>query len=56
MEKDPRPVIRGTAAWAIGRIGDSTALYKLEDLKTKEQDVDVRNEIDKGIAMLKNEG
>ena len=30
MHKDPRPVIRGTAAWAIGKIGDDQQLPELE--------------------------
>ena len=33
-KKDPRPVIRGTAAWAIGKIGGEKALSILKKLET----------------------
>ena len=56
IKNDTRPVIRGTAAWAVGRIGDKTAIVALEAFKEHEPDEDVRLEIDKGIAMLKGEG
>ncbi|MGM0837901.1 MAG: tRNA epoxyqueuosine(34) reductase QueG [Bacillota bacterium] len=56
MKNDTRPVIRGTAAWAVGKIGDLSALEALIKFKETEQDEDVRSEIDKGMAMLKGEG
>lgn len=56
MKHDTRPVIRGTAAWAVGKIGESSALESLIKFKETEQDEDVRSEIDKGMAMLKGEG
>jgi len=56
MKHDTRPVIRGTAAWAVGKIGDLSAMEALIKLKETEQDEDVRSEIDKGMAMLKGEG
>jgi epoxyqueuosine reductase len=30
MHKDPRPVIRGTAAWAVGKIGGADVMGELE--------------------------
>jgi epoxyqueuosine reductase len=56
MKHDTRPVIRGTAAWAVGKIGDISAMEALIKLKETEQDEDVRSEIDKGMEMLKGEG
>lgn len=56
MKHDTRPVIRGTAAWAVGKIGDISAMEALIKLKETEQDEDVRFEIDKGMEMLKGEG
>jgi epoxyqueuosine reductase len=54
IKNDPRPVIRGTAAWAIGRIGDPQpqTLEVLKNHLTTEQDPDVLKELEKGIAML----
>ncbi|WP_223700956.1 tRNA epoxyqueuosine(34) reductase QueG [Sutcliffiella deserti] len=54
MKNDPRPVIRGTAAWAVGKIGDKAALESLVGFKEQEQDEGVLMEIDKGIAMLQD--
>jgi epoxyqueuosine reductase len=51
MRKDPRPVIRGTAAWALGKIGGEEAKAALLAAKENEIDADVLREIDKGLAM-----
>ncbi|MFB4212053.1 tRNA epoxyqueuosine(34) reductase QueG [Shouchella sp. JSM 1781072] len=57
LTEDPRPVIRGTSAWAIGKISESEHEKKaLEDAKLNEQDEDVKNEIEKGLAFLKQKG
>ncbi|WP_042476811.1 tRNA epoxyqueuosine(34) reductase QueG [Bacillus ndiopicus] len=53
MKKDERPVIRGTAAWALGRIGGQGVREELLAAKEQEQDVEVLAEIDKGLALLK---
>ncbi|MGE6630766.1 tRNA epoxyqueuosine(34) reductase QueG [Bacillus sp. NPDC077027] len=53
MHKDPRPVIRGTAAWAIGKIGDIEQLSELEKALEREQDEEAMQEVEKGIAFLK---
>jgi len=53
MHEDPRPVIRGTSAWAIGKIGEKSALSELEKAISREKDSEVQNEIQKGIEMLK---
>lgn len=52
MHKDPRPVIRGTAAWAIGKIGDEQPLSELEKALERESDEEAKQEIEKGIKLL----
>lgn len=52
MHKDPRPVIRGTAAWAIGKIGDDQQLPELEKALERESDEEAKQEIVKGIELL----
>lgn len=52
MHKDPRPVIRGTAAWAIGKIGDDQQLPELEKALKRESDEEAKEEIVKGIELL----
>ncbi|TWI56136.1 tRNA epoxyqueuosine(34) reductase QueG [Halalkalibacter nanhaiisediminis] len=54
MQKDPRPVIRGTAAWAIAQIGSIEEKNRLEQAKNKEIDEEVLLEIEKGISILEN--
>ncbi|MEK4627202.1 MAG: tRNA epoxyqueuosine(34) reductase QueG [Solibacillus sp.] len=52
LKKDERPVIRGTAAWAIGKIGAEGAKEILLAAKAKEQDEEVLVEIEKGLAFI----
>lgn len=52
MNKDTRPVIRGTAAWAIGKIGGAEALAALQTALTKETDEEVIAEIQKGLELI----
>ncbi|PPA72464.1 tRNA epoxyqueuosine(34) reductase QueG [Jeotgalibacillus proteolyticus] len=54
MNNDPRPVIRGTAAWAVGKIGGSKAKDALLEFKEKEKEGDVLQEIEKGLSFLNN--
>ena len=54
MVKDERPVIRGTAAWAIGRINAEGATLALQQALQKEQDEEVLAEIHKGLALATN--
>ncbi|MDT2736245.1 tRNA epoxyqueuosine(34) reductase QueG [Enterococcus pseudoavium] len=54
-QEDVRPVIRGTAAWAIGRLGKSEPeqwLAHLAELKNKETDSEVLAEIEQAITEL----
>jgi epoxyqueuosine reductase len=54
MHQDPRPVIRGTAAWAIGKIGEKDVEKELKKAYDLEKDEDVKAEITKGLALLNN--
>lgn len=55
MKTDPRPVIRGTAAWAIGRIGTDEGRLALEHAQQQEKDEEVLAEIAKGLAFFSAE-
>lgn len=55
-EEDPRPVIRGTAAWALGKIGGEEAKDALEKMKRSEQSLEVLAEVEKGLAFLRGSG
>ncbi|UNK19246.1 tRNA epoxyqueuosine(34) reductase QueG [Paenibacillus sp. N3/727] len=50
--KDPRPELRGTAAWALGRIGGEEALNNLEKGMKSEQDHKVRNMLTQALNKL----
>ncbi|MED1561079.1 iron-sulfur cluster-binding protein [Alkalihalobacillus alcalophilus ATCC 27647 = CGMCC 1.3604] len=54
LKEDPRPVIRGTAAWAIGKIGHVEGEIWLKTAKEKEKDEQVLVEIEKGLNLLEN--
>ena len=54
LKDDPRPVLRGTAAWALGKIGDESAIEILKEASLKEKDEQVLQEIEKGLNMLIN--
>lgn len=56
LHKDDRPVIRGTAAWALGKIGGDTAQTALHEAEATEQDEEVRSEIYKGLQFLSSIG
>ena len=49
MKKDPRPVIRGTAAWAIGKINTQEGFFALQEAEKTEQEETVLIEIRKGL-------
>ncbi|KGR86958.1 iron-sulfur cluster-binding protein [Ureibacillus massiliensis 4400831 = CIP 108448 = CCUG 49529] len=55
MKKDERPVMRGTAAWAIGKIGGPLAEDALLNALEREKDEAVIHEIHKGMRLLKAE-
>ncbi|NMO98088.1 tRNA epoxyqueuosine(34) reductase QueG [Paenibacillus lemnae] len=53
--KDPRPELRGTAAWALGRIGGEEALNNLDKGMKSEQDEQVRSMLQQALHQLKPE-
>lgn len=54
LKEDHRPIIRQTAAWAIGVIGGEEERRKLETLKECETDENVGRELEESISRLKN--
>ena len=55
LESDERPVIRGTAAWAIGKIGTQAGFEALKKAQQVEKDQEVMEEIQKGLAFYAEE-
>jgi epoxyqueuosine reductase len=55
MKNDPRPVIRGTSAWAIGKIGSKSEEKFLISAIEQEKDEEVLREINRGLNMLQNQ-
>ncbi|MCL4442346.1 MAG: tRNA epoxyqueuosine(34) reductase QueG [Firmicutes bacterium] len=53
--RDDRAVIRGHAAWALGEIGDRSALRQLEEALRREQDPKAARELAGAISKLKAE-
>lgn len=49
LKNEASPVSRGTAAWALGKIGGEAALFALKSALTRESDKDVLTEIEKGL-------
>lgn len=54
MKEDVRPVIRGTAAWSLGKIGTEEAFEAIEEALERETDDRVRFEMEKGLAFKEN--
>lgn len=52
MKKDPRPVIRGTAAWALGKIGGDESMTALQTANQQEEDQEVLQEIEDALQRL----
>jgi epoxyqueuosine reductase len=48
---DPEPVVRGAAAWALGRFADVRARDALRQARREEADPIVRGEIDSALAL-----
>ncbi|MBB5181076.1 epoxyqueuosine reductase [Planomicrobium koreense] len=55
LMEDERPVIRGTAAWALGKIGMPEGFEALQTVLETEQDEEVKDEIQKGLAFFAEE-
>ncbi|KGM45717.1 tRNA epoxyqueuosine(34) reductase QueG [Neobacillus niacini] len=54
LENETSEVLKGTAAWALGKIGSKEALEVLEKAAAKENDLEVNSEIEKSLLKLKN--
>lgn len=54
MKGDPRPEIRGTAAWALGKIGGKSAHIALVEGLERENDEAVLTEINRGISFIRD--
>ncbi|MEH7415228.1 tRNA epoxyqueuosine(34) reductase QueG [Neobacillus drentensis] len=54
LETEASSVTRGTAAWALGKIGGETALAALRKAKELETEVEVQLEIEKGLNFYNN--
>lgn len=52
MRRDPKPVVRASAAWAIGQIGGETAHAALKEALAHEKDALVLREIEDACADL----
>lgn len=50
LENDVRPAMRGTAAWALGKIGTEKAYQAIEEAIEKEKDEEARTEMKSGLA------
>lgn len=50
--REPRPEMRGTAAWALGRIGGGEALAAVEQALGKEEDATVREMLERAQDKL----
>ncbi|SDO26945.1 tRNA epoxyqueuosine(34) reductase QueG [Alkalicoccus daliensis] len=57
MNEDPRPVMRGTAVWALKEIAPTAETkHLLQSFKTKEEAPEVLEEVEKALADLSSQG
>jgi epoxyqueuosine reductase len=52
LQNEQSPVLKGTAAWALGKIGGESAYTALEKARKTETDIEVQQEIEKGLRLL----
>jgi len=52
LREDPRPELRATAAWALGRIGTEAAAAALAESLAAEDDAVVREALERAVAAL----
>lgn len=52
LKQDPRPMMRGTIAWALGEIGTDESYEHLRSALEHEEDAEVRVEINKALQQL----
>jgi epoxyqueuosine reductase len=53
LENETSSVLKETAAWALGKIGSPEAVEALERAASKEDDLNVKSEIEKSLLKLK---
>ncbi|HJG47711.1 MAG TPA: tRNA epoxyqueuosine(34) reductase QueG, partial [Facklamia tabacinasalis] len=57
IETDPRPMIRGTAAWAIAKITEESPnqelILFLEEMREKEDEAETISEFNKALDILR---
>lgn len=53
---DPRPELRGTAAWALGKIGGGEALAALRGARERESDGRVLEDVERALKRLEGGG
>ena len=51
---DPEPLVRGHAAWALGKVGSSGAVAALEISLSREREPDVREEVEGALDQLRS--
>jgi epoxyqueuosine reductase len=54
--KDPEPLIRGHASWALSQIGTYPALQAIQESLTQEDDAWVRTELERALEHLASGG
>ena len=55
LESDPSPEVRWRAALALSLLGDASVVAELEQALSSEEDPQVRQHIEDGIARLRRE-
>ncbi|WP_342514508.1 tRNA epoxyqueuosine(34) reductase QueG [Sporosarcina sp. FSL K6-1522] len=55
LEQDPRPMIRGTIAWALSQIGAEEGLLAIQEAMEKEQDAHVLAELQNALDNWKEQ-
>ncbi|MFS0873836.1 tRNA epoxyqueuosine(34) reductase QueG [Paenibacillus xylanilyticus] len=56
LKRDPRPELRGTAAWALSRIGGEDAMRAIGEAAANEQDGNVLSMLQKAKERLRSSG
>lgn len=54
LQSDPRPAIRGTAAWALGRLGGEEARRALEERVLREKEAEVSERIEEALKRIES--
>lgn len=54
LENETSFVLKETAAWALGKIGNPEAIKELEKIVETEDDLDIKGEIERSLLKLKN--